>query len=532
MAARNGYFRLLINDEGTSVIIYPPVEGGKKVDIHELEGYLKRKNVDFSATMIRSAIERGSESKVLLQKQKINAVNEETSVRTSEDGMKAVFRFYPPTEGGSLVDINEVKGDLKANGVKADLDEEAFNAFLADKQYCKSYILATGKEPEEGTDGEIKYLFNTDPSMKPTVNEDGSVDFFHLNTVTACGTGQVVAELIPAVPGKDGYDVFGNRLSPRQVKEVKFSHGPNLHVSEDGKQLISDIDGHINVIQGKIFVSGVLELENVDTSTGNIENYEGNLLIKGNVITGFRVQASGDIEIKGVVEGAEVEAGGQITVVRGVNGMEKGILKAGKNVVVKYIENATVVAGNNVTTECIINSKVTAGNGIYVDGKKGFISGGNVRARYAVEAKIIGSDMGGDTTLEVGVDPAVKERLLVLNKENEGLMASAKKIQPVLIAMQQKVKKGDKLTPEQVLQVKTLSRELMNVQNKFADNKKEIDAISEELEGVDDATIRVKDVAYAGTKLVISDSTMVLKTAYNYCRFVKKHGEVSMIPFI
>ncbi|MCR4590091.1 MAG: FapA family protein [Lachnospiraceae bacterium] len=532
MSERNGYFKLVLDDEGTSVVIYPPEEGGKKVDLRELEGYLNRKNVSFSTTMLRSAIEKGSENKVLLQRARIPEVNEETSVRTSTDGMQVIFRFYPPTSGGTLVDMEEVKGDLKANGIKVDLDEEAFNRFLSDKQYCKSYVLAKGTPPVEGTDGEIKYLFNTDPSMKPTVNEDGSVDFFHLNTVTACGKDQVVAELIPAVPGEEGCNVFGERLSPRPVNEVHFNHGPNLHVSEDGKQLISDIDGHIDIVQEKIFVSGVLELDNIDTSTGNIENYQGNLLIKGNVTAGFRVQATGDIEIKGVVEGAYVEAGGQITVVRGVNGMEKGVLKAGKNVVVKYIENATVSAGENVTTECIINSKVIAGNGIYVDGKKGFISGGNVRARYLIEAKIIGSDMGGDTVLEVGVDPAVKERLAELKSENESLGKNAKKIQPVLLAMQQKLKKGEKLSPEQMKQVKALSEQLISCQKKFGENQKEINSLAEDLEGADDAVIAVKDVAFAGTRLTISDSTMVLKTAYNYCRFIRKHGEVSMIPFI
>ena len=530
--SRNGYFRIEIDDSGTSVIIYPPKDGGKKVELSELEGYLKRRNVDYSTMMLRNAIDRNDETKVLLQKSKILPVNEETSVRVSDDGMKAIFRFYPPAGGGTMVDKNEVLGDLKANKIKAPLDEAAFDDFLTDRQYCKSYVLAVGTEPEEGTDGRIEYLFNTDPSMKPTVNSDGSVDFFHLNTVTVCGKDQIVAELIPAVQGKDGYDVYGQRIAPRQVSEVKFNHGPNLHVSDDGLQLISDIDGHIDLIEGKVFVSGVLELENVDTSTGNIENYEGNLLIKGNVITGFKVQATGDIEIKGVVEGAEVEAGGQITVVRGVNGMERGFLKAGKNVVVKYIENATVEAGQNVNTECIINSKVIAGNGIYVDGKKGFISGGNVRALKEIDAKIIGSDMGGDTVLEVGVDPQVKERRSNLMKENDRLTQNAKKIQPVLLAFQQKLKKGEKFLPEQIKQAKLLSDQMIGIQKEIEKNNKELDALEEELESSVDATIKVSNVAYAGTRLSISDSTMVLKTAYNYCRFIKKHGEVSMIPYV
>jgi len=513
-------------------VIYPPVDGGKKVDIHELESYLKRKNVDYAVTMLRSAIESGQEKTVHLQNTKIFEVNEEISIRTSEDGMKAVFRFYPGTTGGTTVTKEEIMGDMRANGITADLDIQAVNEFLSNKKYCTSYVFVHGTPPVEGTDGEIRYLFNTDPSAKPTVLEDGSVDFFHLNTVSAVGAGQVVAELIPALPGTPGMNIFGESLNPRSVNEVHFNHGPNLHVSEDGLQLISDIDGHVDLVDSRIFVSGVLEVDNVDPSTGNIENYEGNLLIKGNVLTGFRVQATGDIEIRGVVEGAYVEAGGQITVVRGVNGMERGVLKAGKNVVVKYIENASVEAGENVTTECIINSTVTAGSGIYVDGKKGFISGGKVRAMKEIEAKIIGSDMGGDTTLEVGVNPADKERMAELNQQNQELLKYGKKIQPVLQAMQVRIKRGEKFTPEQINQAKDLSEKLIKLQNQINANHKEMETINRNMEFSEDAVIKVSNVAYAGTRLNISDCNMVLRTAYNYCRFVKKHGEVTMIPFM
>ena len=124
------------------------------------------------------------------------------------------------------------------------------------------------------------------------------------------------------------------------------------------------------------------------------------------------------------------------------------------------------------------------------------------------------------------------EKYIGLNKENENLVKNVKKIQPVLLAMQQKMKRGEKLSPEQAAQVKALSQQLLSCQTKYEENKKELEALTEDMEGSDDAVIAVRDVAFAGTKLVISDCTMVLKNAYNYCRFVKKHAEVCMIPFI
>lgn len=61
-----------------------------------------------------------------------------------------------------------------------------------------------------------------------------------------------------------------------------------------------------------------------------------------------------------MIEGACIEAGGNIIIARGMNGMAKGILKAGGNIVAKFLENATVSAGGYVNTESILHSNVTA----------------------------------------------------------------------------------------------------------------------------------------------------------------------------
>ena len=75
-------------------------------------------------------------------------------------------------------------------------------------------------------------------------------------------------------------------------------------------------------MEDSVFVSDVLIVENVDNSTGNIE-YEGNVQVNGNVCTNFRVKAQGNVEVNGVVEGAYIEAGENIIIARGMNGMGK-----------------------------------------------------------------------------------------------------------------------------------------------------------------------------------------------------------------
>ena len=109
------------------------------------------------------------------------------------------------------------------------------------------------------------------------------------------------------------------------MKRTTLRFGHNITLSEDRKTLTADVDGHVMLVEGKVFVSNVLEVENVDISTGNIE-YEGSVKVNGNVCTNFSVKAKGNIEVSGVVEGACLEADGNIIIARGMNGMARGCL--------------------------------------------------------------------------------------------------------------------------------------------------------------------------------------------------------------
>ena len=55
---------------------------------------------------------------------------------------------------------------------------QAIEEYIECRSYCTNVVLATGQEVRHGADGYIEYLFNTDLKARPTLHEDGSVDFF------------------------------------------------------------------------------------------------------------------------------------------------------------------------------------------------------------------------------------------------------------------------------------------------------------------------------------------------------------------
>ena len=247
--------------------------------------------------------------------------------------MEAVF--YPPFEGAGMLDEEEIIKDIQHLGVKNGIQTDVIKDFLAHRRYGHRYVIAVGTAATEGSDGYIEYKFNTELKPTPKMNDDGTVDFHTLENVNHIRKGEVVAVLHPEDRGIPGEDLLGRKVMPKKVKHVIFRHGRDLTVSEDGLQLISSVSGHVTLENDKVFVSNVLEIVDVDNSTGDID-YQGNVNIKGNVLAGFSVKATGDIAVSGIVEGATIVAGGNITFNRGVQGMNRAVIKAGGNIVTKF----------------------------------------------------------------------------------------------------------------------------------------------------------------------------------------------------
>ncbi len=356
----------------------------------------------------------------------------------SSDLMEMEAVFYPPFEGAGMLDEDEIIKDIQHLGVKNGIKTDVVKDFLAHRRYGHRYVIAVGTAATEGSDGYIEYKFNTELKPTPKMNDDGTVDFHTLENVNHIRKGEVVAVLHPEDRGTPGEDLLGRKVMPKKVKHVIFRHGRDLTVSEDGLQLISSVSGHVTLENDKVFVSNVLEIVDVDNSTGDID-YQGNVNIKGNVLAGFSVKATGDIAVSGIVEGATIVAGGNITFNRGVQGMNRAVIKAGGNIVTKFLESVEQVeAGGSIETDSILHSKVNAKGSIKAAGKKGLIIGGEVRSMTLVEAKVIGNELGTATVIGVGVDPAAKRRLDELQKSLQTMGANKIQLNQIITALRKK----------------------------------------------------------------------------------------------
>ncbi|MCI8483589.1 MAG: DUF342 domain-containing protein [Lachnospiraceae bacterium] len=528
MESRNGYFKLDVRDVGVFLLVYPPEEGGKPLECKEVTAYLDEKGYsmyDLKELNRALALTEG------VQEVYVGVWNglhedEHMGINVSIDKMLVFCRFYPPSNNGKLLTTENIIDNLQFQKITVGINREEIQKFLENRHYCTNYIMAKGIPPINGKDAKIEYFFNVNHNLKPKKNEDGTVNYHELNTISRVEKGQVLAKLHKEVKGRPGKDVFGGAIQGRQEKSLKLEYGNNITISEDKTEIYSGVTGHASLVNGKVFVEDVFEVPaDVDTSTGNIV-YDGNVSIKGNVKSGFTVKAKGDIVIDGVVEAAFLSAGGQIIVKRGIHGMAKGKVEAKDNIITKFIENATVISGGYVEAGSILHSQVSAGTEIRVSGKKGFVNGGVIRAGNLVEAQTIGSTMGTLTRIEVGVDPQVKEHFGDLQKSIIQISKELEQMRPVLVNFNEKMQKKEPISPERIQQVQTIARSFKEKQQLLNSQRKELKEIHDQIQMSHNAKIKVKGSIYPGVSVNISEVGMNIKSERSFSKFIKEQGEI------
>lgn len=527
---QNGYFQLVKTSNGYGVRLFPPVDGGEDIRIGELIHYLEEHNINYDLGALKMAIGEKTDQVCFLAMGECPVVNEKYQLEVSSDLMSATARFFPPSETGARLSFAEVLNDLRYRNILSGVQMQVLqDHFMSSDYFCTDLVIAKGREPKHGADDKIEYYFNTDVHAQPEEREDGTVDYYNLHMINHCKNGDVLARIIRGGGGEPGVNIQGKKIPPREEKRAVLKYGKNIQLSEDRMSITSLVDGHVMLVDDNVFVSDIYEVENVDTSTGNIE-YSGSVQINGNVASNFVVNASGNVIINGVVEGAQIIAGGNIVIARGMNGMAKGVLKAGGNVISKFIENATVEAGGYINTSSILHSNVNAGTEIVVTGKRGFITGGHVQAGTKITVKTLGAVMGASTIVEVGVDPKVKIAYAALQKDVVELVKNIKANQAVLTNFAEKRSKGARFSEDQLKYVKEAAQKLEQQKVELDTKNKEMQGLLEKFDLQSSANVVVKGEVHPGTTIIIGDLSMVIQKKYDFCKFEVVRGDVKAVP--
>ncbi|PZD93347.1 DUF342 domain-containing protein [Paenibacillus sambharensis] len=459
------------------------------------------------------------------------ALNTFIGVRLAADSMSAVLTFKK-TDGLGDFSVDELRELLHDSGVVFGLREDTLAAVAANPKayYDSETVVANGIPAVDGQDGKINFVYRMDSdSRKPAELDDGTVDFKEITQLNNVQKGQLIAERLPAVEGQPGKAVTGEVINGRSGKEARFKVGKNVVLNPEQTAMYAAIDGMIaKTDRDKINVFPVYEVNgDVDYNIGNID-FVGTVVIRGNVLTGFRVRAAGDIRVIGGVEGAELESDGSIEITGGIVAGNKGLVKAGKNVKSSFIQDGNVVAGEDVlVSQSIMHSHVRAGRSVICSGAKGLLVGGAVQAGERVTARTVGNTMSTATTIEVGVLPELRAELTELRQQTRSMADNLDKTEKALILLDQMAAAGQLSPDKMALRVKLNATKRQTTQE-MKEGRERILEIEKTLEDTDRARVEVINTVYGGTKVVIGRYTRFVKDAAQRVYFHYSEGDVVM----
>lgn len=525
LPSEDGRYQITATDVGVFLSVWLPVNSGvpvaKAVVMKELA---ERNLVEYDSDFLSTVIKEATGTPVLIMNP-VPAVQlaPNIRVRVGLSRLEARMDIMVPPEA-PLVTRAQLLDKLAAAGVVFGIDEEALAA-LTETRCAANVTVARAVPARSGENAYLKFYVDPDSQGRPEELEDGRVDFKEINSFLCVEEGQLLVEKIPSTAGIEGIDVYGKPLPAKPGKDKPMPVGKNVIVVDDWR-LYAAINGHLHIFLDKrINVLPVIVIDgDVDYNTGNIE-FKGSVLVRGSIQSGFSVKAGGNVEVCDSICGGTVEAT-SIVVHKGIQGMNRGIVRARERIVANFIENAAVYADEEiVVSDAVMNSTLFAGSRIIVEGKRGLIRGGRISAGEVILAATVGNKSGIVTELEVAANPFLKEELLSLRekiKKDELLYEELKlaltylgslDIQQLPAAKQEMHKKNEMQFKAVIERMESMRQRITNIEMVLGSLKP--------------GRIKASGTIYPGTKMAIGSAVKTLKDTLQFVSLYVQAGEIT-----
>lgn len=327
----------------------------------------------------------------------------------SPDRLIGYIYITPPENDGQMITYDDIMTALSEANITYGYKEDFLKSLVINPIYRKPIEIAFGKAAVNGIDGKINVLFNNDRTKAPKTRADGTVDFWELDILCNVKKGDKLIEIEKATEGEAGKDVMGNDIPPKPGKQPVTPFGKNVVFNEEKTEIFAGIDGNVTFVNNQVVVDPTFRIQgDVDISTGNI-TFNGDVIVTGNVLDGFSIKAQKNISVMGMVEGGQLEAGGNITVSGGIIGTLQDTIKCKGDLKCRFVENTTIRCEGNVTCDYITNSDVICEGSMLLQGNKASLVGGKYVVLKEITCRDIGSTNDAKTFIQLGSFGMIQE---------------------------------------------------------------------------------------------------------------------------
>lgn len=212
-----------------------------------------------------------------------------------------------------------VYGKLEKLGVKKEMiiQDEIYRACRSEEPV--QCVVARGIEPIPGQDGVFELFSEKRREEEEQFTVSDLVDWKERFSLPSVKTGEVIGVPVPAKPGVNGWDVFGEEVRANEARELTLLAGEGIALYGANRKVVATAPGRVKITQRP---NNTLRFDilpqyvhngNVNLRTGNIR-FHGDVYILGDVEDGMSVEAGGNLHILGRVSNASIRAGGDVIV--------------------------------------------------------------------------------------------------------------------------------------------------------------------------------------------------------------------------
>ena len=411
---------------------------------------------------------------------------------------------------------------LNKNQIKHGVIEKHVKQLIEDISSINFPILiAKGTYPEHGKDGTITYTCPTTEQIK----ERDEWNFRDVMQIPMVKKGDQLAVITLPTKGKNGMDIFGNLVPAKMGKPVLCRAGKNVTFNEENLSFYATASGQVNVASNSIHVHEVYEVhESLSMKIGNLD-FNGSIIIHGDVPSGYTVRAAGDIKIYGMVEAAEIVSGGSIYISEGIAGLKTGKIEAAEDVHIGYVNQGQVKCGRDLYVEnSILHSHCLAKNTVYC--KQGNIIGGHVSAERKIEVNDVGNRMNTKTVIYLGPQTSELDLKTLLSKRKKA-EATVKQLE---LIGQKIIQSKDQMNPKQLkLMLSKQQHSLKKTKQQIDDMNKKIVELTPTEDTINKEVI-VRNKLYANTMLIYGKYRHTVDKNYEHVKVTWDHNEFKFQP--
>ncbi|MBY6036067.1 FapA family protein [Fictibacillus nanhaiensis] len=378
---------------------------------------------------------------------------------------------------------------------------------------------AYGKLPVDGEPAELIPVVGVESARN--IEGDEKIDFKRLFTIPTVSIGQLLARKKSATQGIEGISVYGTALPAKKGKELLIKNGDNTVFNPKDFGVYAAANGEVSFRTNCVHVYPVYKVEgDLSLKTGHID-FVGNVHVTGNVPSGFKINAQGDIRIEGLVEAADIATPGNIVISGGVLGQGKGSIRCGGNFTSLYINQGNVVAGESIeVAQTILHSTCEAGKNIICLSGKGNIAGGSCAAGHLIKANEIGNETYSKTFLYMNAYEADQKGIAEAERKIAELENGLSKLQQLKDAMLKQATASNRVDQGTITKIEnTISKTFAEL--KECENKKNNLVMQE-----DRSHIIVKETLHPNVEISIGKYKRKVQSVFQTAKVFMEEKEI------